>query len=355
MGHHRILGRVPFEPPPDPRQARRTAIWRLVSFVMALSLVILVAYLAYVGYDGSQVFGAHARSGDCRTPASAFGWSYEAINYDLASDEELDAYPDRTDCARPGEAAGGRLTASDGVRIAGWYIPAASASAAAPTVVLAHPNGKTKSEMLSWAEPLHAAYNLVLFDFRNHGQSSGDITTLGVREMRDMQAVIDWLEQAKSPSSIAVLGVSMGGAAAIDAAADDERVSAIILDSTHATLVSALETQLESRGFPLALPGSWSILLGGLLRTGEDLSVADPVQAFARIGDRPVLIVTAGQDEAVGPHDAEELMAAAAEQGARVELKTCPAARHAESVVTCAAEYAGWVLSFLERSLAPAP
>ena len=355
MGHHRILGRVPFEPPPDPRQARRTAIWRFVSSVMAISLVVLVAYLAYVGYDGSLAFGAHPRTGDCRTPASAFGWSYEAINYDIASDRDLDSIPDRTDCPRPGEAAGGDLIAADGVRLAGWYIPAGSGSATAPTVVLAHANGKTKSEMLSWAEQLHANYNLVLFDFRNHGQSSGDTTTLGVREVRDLQAVVDWLERAKSPSSIAVLGVSMGGATAIDEAANDDRVAAVILDSPHATVASALQAQLQSRGFPLALPGSWSILLGGLLRTGEDLSVADPVQAIARIGERPVLIVAAGKDDAVGPGDAAELMAAGRSDGALVELETCAVAAHGESVTACSADYAGWILGFLQRSLAHGP
>jgi pimeloyl-ACP methyl ester carboxylesterase len=318
---------------------------------MALSLVILVAYLAFVGYDGSQAFAAHGRSGDCRTPASAFGWAYEAINYDLASDQRLDAFPDRTDCPQPGEAAGTDLTASDGTRIAGWYIPAGDGNAGAPTVVLAHDNNETKSGMLSWAEPLHADYNLVLFDFRNHGQSSGDITTLGVREVRDLQAVVDWLERTKSPPSIAVLGVSMGGATAVDEAAGDERVSAVILDSTHATLVGALQRQLESKGFPLALPGAWAILLGGLLRTGEDLSVADPVQRIEAIGDRPVLIVDAGQDDAVGPTDAADLARAAPDQGARVEVKTCPNAKHAASIETCSAEYAGWVLGFLDRSL----
>lgn len=322
---------------------------------MALSLMALVGYLAYVGYDGSQAFAAHERSGDCRTPASEFGWSYEAINYDLASDRELEAFPDRTNCPRPGEAAGSDLIAIDGVRIAGWYIPAANQAAAAPTVVLAHGNGKTKSQMLRWAEPLHPQYNLVLFDFRNHGQSSGDRTTFGVREVRDLQAVVDWLETTKSPSSIAVLGVAMGGAAVIGEAADDERVEAVILDSTHATLASALQARLESRGFPLALPGAWSILLGGLLRTGEDLSVADPVQAIERIGQRPVLIVAAGDDEDVGPTDAAELMTAAQGKGARVELKTCPAARNGGSVETCSSEYAGWVLGFLERSLPRRP
>ena len=270
MGHHRILGRVPFEPPTDPRQARRTAIWRLVSFVMAISLVGLVAYLAYVGYDGSQVFGAHSRSGDCRTPASAFGWPYEAINYDLASDSELDALPDRTACPAPGEAAGGDLTTADGVRIAGWYIPAASQDASAPTVVLAHGNGKTKSDMLTWAEPLHAVYNLVLFDFRNHGQSSGDVTTLGVREARDLKAVVDWLERAKALPSIAVLGVSMGGAAAIDEATTDDRVAAVILDSTHATLASHAGVARE--------PG---------LAAGNARLVVDPAGRPATDGRRP--------------------------------------------------------------------
>ena len=319
---------------------------------MALFLVALVGYLAFIGYDGSQTFAAHDRSGDCRTPASAFGWAYEAINYDLASDQQLDAFPDRAECPSPGEAAGPDLTASDGVRIAGWYIPAGSGNAAAPTVVLAHGNGKAKSEMLSWAEPLHADYNLVLFDFRNHGQSSGNLTTLGVREVRDLRTIVDWLERAKSPSSIAVLGVSMGGAAAIDEAVTDERVSAVILDSTHATLVGALQRQLESRGLPLSLPGAWSILLGGLFRTGEDLSLADPVQSIDGIGDRPVLIVEAGEDDAVGPNDGDDLKRAAPDKGARVELKDCPKAKHGGSVETCSAEYAGWVLGFLERSLA---
>jgi pimeloyl-ACP methyl ester carboxylesterase len=321
---------------------------------MALALEVLVGYLAYVGFDGSQAFAAHDRAGDCRTPASAFGWSYEAINYDLATDADLDAYPDRADCPRPGEPAGTDVLASDGTRIAGWYIPAAGGGASAPTIVLAHANGKAKSEMLSWAEPLHARYNLVLFDFRNHGQSTGSVTTLGVREVLDLKAILDWLERAKSPSSIAVLGVSMGGAAAIDEAADDDRVSALIIDSTHATLVSSLEAQLESRGLPLALPGAWSILLGGLLRTGEDLSLADPVQSIGNIGERPVLIVAAGDDDVVNSGDAAELMSAAPDHGAHVELQTCPGAGHGGSVETCSAEYAGWVLGFLQRALAHA-
>ena len=355
MGHHRILGRVPFEPPPDRRQSRRITVWRWVSFAMALALVLTVAYLGYLGYQGSQVFGANPRTGDCRTPGSAFGWSYEAINYDISTDAELDAFADRRDCARVGQPAGSDLTSADGTRIAGWYVPAAQGGATTATVVLAHDQGKNKSDMLAWAESLHASYNLVMFDFRNHGQSSGRTTTLGVREVTDLRAVIDWVEEEKPPASIAVLGVSMGGAAAINEAGEDDRVAAVILDSMHATVANALQARLEADGFPLALPGAWSILLGGLLRTGEDMSAVDPVQAIGRIGERPVLIVAAGQDAEVGAADADDLVAAGRAEGASVELVSCPTAAHASSVVACPAEYAAWALGFLERSLPPLP
>ncbi len=347
---------MPFEPPVDPRQARPTAIWRWVTFIMALALVLLVGYLAWVGFDGSaQIVEPRSPSTDCRTPASAFGWSYQAINYQIGSDRELEAFDDRQNCPRQGVAAGAELTASDGTRIAGWYVPAESGtSPTGQTLVLAHGHGSNKSDMLAWAEPFHDRYNLVLFDFRNHGQSSGEQTTVGVREATDLRAVIDWLEATKEPTSIAVLGVSMGGATAIDEAARDDRVAAVILDSTHATLANALQARLERAGYPLSLPGAWSILLGGLLRTGEDMSSADPEQAIERYGERPALILSGGRDNAIGAHDAQDLLAAAQSRGGQVELQICAAAGHADAIEMCPAEYAGWVLDFLERAL-PAP
>jgi pimeloyl-ACP methyl ester carboxylesterase len=205
--------------------------------------------------------------------------------------------------------------------------------------------------MLAYAELLHSRYNLVIFDFRNHGQSAGTQTTGGVREVRDLRAIIDWVAAAKEPSAIALVGVSMGGAAAIDEAASDSRVSAVIIDSTHATLANALQARLDASGFPLSLPGAWSILLGGLLRTGEDMSSADPVQAIERYGERPVMIVSGSDDRAIGPHDEEDLMAAAEDGGAQAELHVCDAAGHGKAIEVCATEYGAWMLDFLGRSL----
>ena len=344
---------MPYEPPPDPSTARRSAIGRWVSFALAVILVALVAYLGYVGFQGSaQVAEPPAPSKDCRTPGLAYGWVYEAINYDAASDAALADLPNLENCPGPAAMAGQSVQTTDGVGVAGWYIPSGNGSGpAGPTVVLAHGHGANKSTMLGYAAVLHDEYNVVIFDFRNHGQSGGTQTTAGVAEQEDLRAVIEWVDANKEPEQIAVLGTSMGGAASLYEAVTDQNVDALILDSTHATLANALQARMENAGYPLALPGSWSILLGSLLRTGQDISAADPVQ---RIGvfDRPVLIIAGGQDTQIGDQDGQDLLAAAQAGDTPAELKVCADAGHGDSLAACRGDYRDWVLGFLARSLA---
>jgi uncharacterized protein len=345
---------MPYELPPDPSTERRTRLTRWLSFGFAAVLVALVAYFAYVGYEGSrQLTDPPTRAADCRTPAT-LGWAYEALNYDIASDAELAAEPDPKACAGQGAPAGEALVAGT-VSLAGWYIPAGNgAGPAAPTVVMAHGWGSNKSQMLDRATVVHDAYNLLLFDFRNHGQSAEAPTTQGVREAEDLRAVLDWLEAAKGPEQVAVMGVSMGGASALAEADRDERVDALIIESTHATLARAAQARLERAGYPLAMPGSWAILLGTLIRTGEDVSSVDPIQAVERLDDRPLLLIYGGADDSIGPSDGDELAAAATAAGSQAELHVCADAPHAQSDSTCPEEYAGWVLGFLGRIFTPA-
>jgi len=346
---------MPFELPVDPRQERRAPITRWLGTAFGVLLVVLVLYFGYVGYEGSrQLTNADTDSTDCRTP-STLGWLYEAINYPIGSDALLAEQPDQAACTSRGARPGGEIVGPGGVRLAGWYIPAtAEIGPTGTTVILAHGWSSNKSDMLSRATMLHDRYNLVLFDFRNHGQSEPGDTTQGVREAGDLRAVVDWLVEHKAPERVAVLGVSMGGASAVTEAAGDDRIAAIILESTHASLANAVQARLEQSGYPLAVPGSWATLLGALIRTGEDVSSADPILAVTRLNERPVLIIGAGQDQSIGPQDAEEIRAAAADAGSPVELEVCEAAGHAEAPEACAEQYAAWVLGFLERALAPA-
>ena len=343
---------MPYQLPPDPSSERRARVTRWISFAFAAVLVALVTYFAYIGYEGSrQLTDPPARSTNCRTPTT-MGWEYEAINYDRASDEALASNPDQTNCGEQGAPAGDALGVDVG--LAGWYVPAGSgAGPAAPTVVFAHGWGSNKSSMLGRAAVVHDRYNVLLFDFRNHGQSGPAATTQGVREAADLRAVLDWLEAEKGPDRIAVYGESMGGASALAEADRDDRVDALIVESTHATLANAAQARLENAGYPLAMPGSWAILLGALIRTGEDISSVDPIQVVERLDDRPLLLVYGGDDASIGPTDAQDLAAAAAEAGSPTELQVCEPAGHAQSPEVCPEDYAAWVLGFLERVLGP--
>src|SRR5690606_16658364 len=98
----------------------------------------------------------------------------------------------------------------------------------------------------------------------------------------------------KGAERVAVLGVSMGGASALAAATRDDRIGAVIAESTHATLANAIQARLERSGYPLSIPGNWAILLGGLLRTGVDMSSADPLQAIEHLDERPVMLISGG-------------------------------------------------------------
>jgi uncharacterized protein len=343
---------MPYQLPSDPRTDRRARLAHWLSFALAAILVALVAYLGYVGFEGSrQLTEAPSPATDCRTPAT-LGWTYEAVNYDIEGDAELADEPDPEQCTRRGPRAGDAVQANDGVGIAAWYLPAASGvGPSGPTVILAHGWGSNKSRMLSRAELLQPEYNLVLLDFRNHGQSGETDTTQGVREASDLRAIIDWLVEEKEPERIAIFGVSMGGASALRAAARDARVDALVVESTHATLAHAAQARLDRAGYPLSVPGSWAILLGTLLRTGEDVTVADPLASIGRLDGRPLLLVSAGSDDSLGPGDADELFAAAERAGSPVSLHVCPGAGHGGSLEACPEEYRGWVLGFLERHL----
>jgi uncharacterized protein len=344
-----------FTLPPDPRTERRTRITERLSFAFAALLVVLIAYFGYVGYEGSrQLTDAPNDSSDCRTPA-AFGWTYEAINYPRRTDRSLESEENPKRCAAQGAAAGDALTSADGTRLAGWYIPSGSGSGpTGPTVVMVHGWGSNKSAMLDRAAILHDEYNLVIVDLRNHGQSEATATTQGVREADDVKAVVDWLASEKAPERIAMFGVSMGAATALNEVRDDERIDAVIVEATHASMANAAQARLEAGGYPLSLPGSWAILLGTLMRTGEDISSADAVQTISGLDDRPVLLISGGRDDTIGKNDAADLLAAAEEATSSAELRICEEAGHAANLQACPGAYSDWVLGFLERALAPA-
>lgn len=54
-------------------------------------------------------------------------------------------------------------------------------------------------------------YNIITFDFRNHGASDNDYVTWGYKEKWDLIAVLEWLIKAYRVDEVGLIGTSMGG------------------------------------------------------------------------------------------------------------------------------------------------
>jgi pimeloyl-ACP methyl ester carboxylesterase len=334
---------------------------RLLLGALGVVLVAGMAYSGYVGYEGSRLMveggGTHR---DCRTPDLLFGWSYEAINYDIADDALLQTRnADQRNCTYTGTIAGDEVVTDDGIRLAGWYIPSADgAGPTAPTVVLVHGFGASKTGVLEYGAGLHDSFNLVAFDMRNTHRSSGEQTTAaGVLEQNDLRTIIDWLEETKHPSHIGVLGNSMGASTAVAEARDDPRVEALALDSMHTRMRFQVEQRLQHAGHP-AYPGTWAVFLGAWLRTGVDLGSVDAEDAIPDLVRLPVLLSHGTGDTEDLPQRTEAFYERAAAAGVEIELHWCEGAGHnapaGMPVWVCRDDFAGWMREFFTRTLAGA-
>jgi pimeloyl-ACP methyl ester carboxylesterase len=333
---------------------------RIFLTIVVLVLVAGAAYTGYVGYEGSrQLVEASTDAGECRTPDVQFGWAYEAINYDIAEDGVLRSVnPDMTRCTEQGAKAGDAVVTDDGIRIAGWYIPAADGSGpTAPTVVLVHGFNNSKANILEYGEGLHQQFNLVAFDMRNRGRSTGTQTTAGVLEQKDLRAIIDWVEREKHPAHLGVLGNSLGAATAMAEARDDPRVEALVLDSMHTRLTYQIEARLQHNGHP-AYPGTWAIFLGIRIRTGLDVGSIDAADEIGQMGDRPILLTHGTADTEDLPARTQDFYNDAVAAGVSIELHWCEGAGHNASagmpVVVCHDDFGTWMQDFFSRTLAGA-
>jgi pimeloyl-ACP methyl ester carboxylesterase len=330
---------------------------RILLTLVVLALVAGATYTGYVGYEGSrQLVEGGGSNPDCRTPDELFGWIYFAINYDITDDALLALRNvDQKHCTYTGAIAGNEVVTDDGIRIGGWYIPAADgAGPTAPTVVLVHGFGQNKTGILEYGEGLHDAFNLVAFDLRNTQRSSGTQTTGGVLEQKDLRAVIDWLERTKHPSHIGVLGNSLGAATAMAEARNDPRAEALALDSMHTRLHYQIEARLQHAGHP-AYPGTWAIFLGIRIRTGLDVGSIDAADEIEQVADRPILLSHGTADTEDLPARTQTFYDDAVAAGVDIELHWCEGAGHnapaGMPVWVCRDDFAAWMSDFFSRTL----
>ena len=181
----------------------------------------------------------------------------------------------------------------DGLRLAAWFIPSDKKNT--KTLILLHGYPADKGNILPFMTFLQKEYNLLLFDFRYHGQSEGKYSTVGARETKDVLAAIEYLK-TRGINEVGIWGFSMGGAVALMTAPQAPEIKAIVSESSYANL-SLMTRQLYILPI-LKYPLGWLTGLWGKLIIGIDLKQVSPMEKAKHL-NIPILIIHSTDDRVI--------------------------------------------------------
>lgn len=239
------------------------------------------------------------------------------------------------------------VTSQDDLKLVGWYLPSRNGAA----VMLLHGYKGNRMGMLEEAEMLHRnGYGVLLTSVRAHDLSEGDVITFGYYEMRDIEAWYQYLitREDVDPERIGILGNSMGASMAIQYAAQNENISAVVAHSAFSSLDDTVSTSVEVfTGLP-AFPFGPLIVFWAERELGEDSSVISAKEWIPEISPRPVLLLHGGKDTSISPESAETLFQAAGEPK---ELWYEPEVGHTEFDTALPEEFEMRVVGFFDRYL----
>ena len=192
---------------------------------------------------------------------------------------------------------------ADGLKLKGWFIKAQKPKG---TIIITHGWGGNKEGLLEYAKFLNKnGYNTLLFDFRGFGESDGSYTTLGYYERLDIIGAADYIKARKdiNTKKIGGYGFSMGAAALIMAAKENNSFRAIVTDGLYPTIhQNAARRFKEVYGFP-KFPFATSLVFFGGLIHGFNAFDLTPIKYVDNVNS-PILFIQGANDTQVSVDDA---------------------------------------------------
>jgi len=194
-----------------------------------------------------------------------------------------------------------QFTSHDGTQLHGWMLPATTQPASA-TVLFMHGNAENISTHLGsvyWL-PAHG-FNVFLFDYRGYGASAGTPSLAGVHEDAERALEVALAQTEANGVPLVLFGQSIGGAIAINTAANSahrDSIQGLIVESTFSSYQAVAREALS--GFWLTWPLQWPL----------SLTISDayhPGRMIKRIQGIPVLLIHGEQDRVVAYHHGEML------------------------------------------------
>jgi hypothetical protein len=237
------------------------------------------------------------------------------------------------------------IRADDGAVLKGWLIK--SEGALGCNVIYLHGIHTNKTFGIKHARFLAGSgFNVLLVDMRAHGESGGEYCTYGYIEKFDVVRWIDFLKERYPDFSVALFGISMGGAIALQTAAIDGRVCAVISEGGFANFWDiALDHQ------ELLIKFRSKFIMGRVLRRCESIanfksSEISPIDSVRKLKS-PVLYIHGRDDRQVKYQYAELLHKNTLAQS---ELILVDGAGHTNSWEVLGEVYVLKILNFLKKN-----
>lgn len=306
-----------------PGQKRRVAKWVIWSFAALLCALILatggISY--YVGWHLTHP----VRKPITETPAK-YGLAYQSIHF---------------------------TSRVDHVQLSGWLIPAASPSG--KVVIEDHGYGENRSSepaSLPDAKALHnAGYTVLMFDFRDEGESAGKQVSVGLYEQRDLLGAVDYAKKL-GYQHIGIIGYSMGASTALEVTAADSSVDATIADSPFSNLYQYLQGHMPRWTHLPNFPFTPEILWEMRVFDHINAHLVNPEKDLQHVLQRPILLIAGTMDKTVPLSNSKSLYKELKrEHDKSASLWIVPGARHIRAYTVEPKRYESRIVRFFNTNL----
>lgn len=180
------------------------------------------------------------------------------------------------------------LTTKDGLELSAWYTPPQNGT----VILIAHGYNDNRPESI-YAMFVEHGYGALAWDFRSHGGSEGELSTLGYYERMDVEAALDFALTQEGVEHIGAWGGSMGAATLILATAEHPEIEALVADSAYPTLEDVLRLNMPVRLFQPF------VLFWGEYYSSAEIDDVNPELVIGQISPRPVFVIDGWEGGAI--------------------------------------------------------
>ncbi len=193
------------------------------------------------------------------------------------------------------------LETEDGLNIVTYFVPVENAQGS--VIFLSGIHNPSVTAFYGHAKMLADwGYDSYLLEMRAHGESEGDVISLGFKEVLDVDAVVNYIVSSEMKNKpIIVYGLSMGGAVAINSIGSNDNIDGVISLSAYSSFTDNFSDNMLMMNMPkfyVSLQKPF-VTLYTSFKYGFDTTRLTPKNMIKNLGDRPALLIHSREDDQV--------------------------------------------------------